>query len=108
MGHLSRSEVAALESFRNLLGQHIPGRVDRLVLFGSRARGEGREDSDLDVLVIVRDGTRADRRSVQDAAADVSLQCSLIVSPLSVSTADWPTHPLHATVDAEGKLISPS
>ena len=28
--------------------------VDRIILFGSRARGDAREDSDYDILVVIR------------------------------------------------------
>lgn len=29
-------------------------KVDRIILFGSRARGDAREDSDYDILVVIR------------------------------------------------------
>ena len=35
-------------------------KVEKVILFGSRARGEAREDSDWDILVVV--GDRIDRR----------------------------------------------
>lgn len=41
----------------------FPNQVEKVILFGSVARGEDREDSDIDVLVVWRgrhaDGTRA-------------------------------------------------
>jgi predicted nucleotidyltransferase len=45
------SNGAALAGFTTRLRAAFPGRVAGVVLFGSRARGEGRLDSDLDVLV---------------------------------------------------------
>jgi predicted nucleotidyltransferase len=44
-----------LTRFRTALGELYGGRLERVVLFGSRARGEGRPDSDYDVAVFVRD-----------------------------------------------------
>lgn len=38
---------------RELLENTIPGRLDKALLFGSRARGEAAEDADLDILVVV-------------------------------------------------------
>src|ERR1700745_4519623 len=45
-------------------------RIERVVLFGSRARGDAREDSDYDVAVFLRDMT--DRFAEMDRLADLS------------------------------------
>jgi predicted nucleotidyltransferase len=61
------------------------GSDDRLLglkLFGSRARGEGRDDSDLDVLVDVRDVTTDERGAILDLAHDLGLEADLVLSPL--------------------------
>lgn len=42
-----------LKRFRARLDQIYAGRIERVVLFGSRARGEAREDSDYDVAVFL-------------------------------------------------------
>ncbi len=42
-----------LDEYRNLLLAELPGQIDRLILFGSYARGEARPDSGVDVLVVV-------------------------------------------------------
>jgi type III restriction enzyme len=46
-------------------------RVSRIILFGSRARGDARPDSDYDVLVIVRGATRNELRAYHDRLYDV-------------------------------------
>jgi predicted nucleotidyltransferase len=46
-----------LARFRKTLGELYGGRLERVVLFGSRARGEARPDSDYDVAVFLRDLT---------------------------------------------------
>ena len=47
-----------LEKIKNVI-YDVAGRynieIDRIILFGSRARGDHREDSDWDILIIVRD-----------------------------------------------------
>lgn len=43
-----------LKRFRIALEQHYGGRVERVVLFGSRARGDARAGSDYDVAVFIR------------------------------------------------------
>jgi predicted nucleotidyltransferase len=44
-----------LKRFRQKLESIYGDRVERVVLFGSRARGEARRDSDYDVAVFLRD-----------------------------------------------------
>ena len=52
--HLTANERAALASFVARLRQRYGDDVLRVVLFGSKARGDAGEESDLDVLVVVR------------------------------------------------------
>ena len=43
-----------LKRFRAALDQLYGERIERVVLFGSRARGEAREDSDYDIVVFLK------------------------------------------------------
>jgi len=44
-----------LKRFRAALNEMYGARLERVVLFGSRARGDGREDSDYDIAVFIKD-----------------------------------------------------
>src|SRR3954466_12516975 len=44
-----------LKRFRTALDEVYGDRIERVVLFGSRARGDAREDSDYDVAVFLKD-----------------------------------------------------
>ena len=58
-------------------------------LFGSRARGEGHEHSDLDVALIVAAGGRAHRHAIYDLAFDVGLAHGVELAPLVLEEARW-------------------
>ncbi len=52
--HLSTNERAALAAFVARLRQQYGDDLLRVVLFGSKSRGDADEESDMDVLVVVR------------------------------------------------------
>ena len=58
-----------LKRFRAALDHMYGERIERVVLFGSRARGDAREGSDYDVAVFLRD--LADRFVEMDRLADL-------------------------------------
>ena len=61
-----------LKQFRAALDEMYGARLERVVLFGSRARGEARPDSDYDVAVFLKDYT--DRWAEADKIADLALR----------------------------------
>jgi uncharacterized protein len=84
---LSRSEVTALEEFiaktRALLGADLR----EVRLFGSRARGQGNEYSDVDLALIVSDGVRARRHEVYDLAFDIGFAHGVELAPLVIEAS---------------------
>nr|WP_294513226.1 nucleotidyltransferase domain-containing protein [uncultured Rhodopila sp.] len=58
-----------LKRFKAALDQAYGGRIERVVLFGSRARGDAHADSDYDVAVFFRD--LPDRWREMDRLADI-------------------------------------
>ena len=93
--------------FRERIGAVAGADVVRLVLFGSRARGEGHEHSDLDVLVVLRRYDRDARRAIIDAAADVDDDTGLRLSPIVVDEAmvAAPSFSLRAAIEADGVTL---
>ena len=61
-----------LKRFRAAVGEIYGDRVERVVLFGSRARGDAQPDSDYDIAVFPRDMTDTDRAAEMNRLADLS------------------------------------
>ncbi len=59
-----------LTRFRAALAETYGDRLERAVLFGSRARGDARADSDYDIAVFLRD--MPDRAAELNRLADIS------------------------------------
>ncbi len=82
---------ALLEKLRQALKDRLSQQVDRLWLFGSRARGDARVDSDIDVLVVLHgdvDPLECLMRT-GDVVAELSLQYDVVISPVFVSKAQF-------------------
>src|SRR5438045_674086 len=73
------------------LAEHVRARfgarLRELGLFGSFARGEANEESDVDVLIVVDDLTSQEGREVAHFCGDLLTKYDVIVSPFVVSTA---------------------
>ena len=53
MVELSVSEKHIVEEFKRQVEQRFPGELIRVVLFGSKVRGDATRESDVDVLVVI-------------------------------------------------------
>jgi predicted nucleotidyltransferase len=73
-----------LKRFRTALDEVYGDRIERVVLFGSRARGDAREDSDYDIAVFLHDLTdywrEADR--IADLGTDILYDTGAVINGL--------------------------
>jgi uncharacterized protein len=74
----------ALHRFASAVRSRFGTRLADLRLFGSHARGNAGEESDVDVLVLIEDVTRAEADEVAGMAADAGLleDACIVLSPL--------------------------
>lgn len=97
MKHLDPPTENAVRRFLAL----IAGRYDTAgaIVYGSRARGTHRPDSDVDVAVLLRGEHRRlleTKLDMADTAFDVMLDTGLLVSPLPVWLDVWEHPERHA------------
>jgi predicted nucleotidyltransferase len=82
-------ESAAVSEFCGWVRARFGDRVRALALFGSRARGDGDENSDVDLLVVIEALTGAERREIGNQSGDAVTNHDVIVAPFALSAARW-------------------
>lgn len=88
----SSDDLAMLRDFKRRAEAALPGRIDHMTLFGSRARGNAHMASDWDVAVFFKDNWRwADLQALSAISYDMLLQSGsdiqfVPLSPRAVAT----------------------
>jgi predicted nucleotidyltransferase len=89
---MTDKEILLLKKFKSLLEQHV--RLFSLTVFGSRARGDADENSDLDVLVVIEEPESYSRlQAVSDCAWEAELGSGVVISPVVFSRQRWENSP---------------
>jgi predicted nucleotidyltransferase len=78
-----------VEDLKKRLVRMLGPRAFRMVLFGSRARGDYGEESDVDVAILVRGLTREMKRLILDKVAEIELEYLLPISALVLSEDEF-------------------
>lgn len=81
---MNAQERAILDRFRAALAQAYGERIERVVLFGSRARGDAQPDSDYDIAVFIRDhGSAWDENSrLADITTKILLDTGAVINAI--------------------------
>lgn len=83
----------------------------KIYLYGSRARGSAREDSDWDILILLNRDTITPEieHEITDPLYDLEFETGEVISPMIYSEKEWFTKysitPFYKNVMKEGGLI---
>ena len=107
---LDKEEKNALDSFGSFLQRRLPDAVERVELFGSRARGDSHRESDIDVLVALDTASPSNRDAVYDAVIDTLLDSGIYLSALVYDRGEFARlmslrTPFMQNVSEEGILL---
>jgi len=84
MGHREVAEAFA-KDVRKLLEDNLV----EIVLFGSVARGEWSEESDIDLLIVVKNNPWETQKKLADLVVDYLLRYGIYISPKVISIEDF-------------------
>jgi len=79
----------ALQEFIKTAKQNHGAKIVQIILFGSLARGEATEESDIDILVITRGNRFEMQKNLSGIAVDMLLKTGEYISAKAVSTEEY-------------------
>jgi len=105
---LSHTEQAALAELKEILARQYG--VQDIRLFGSRARGEGSAESDLDLFIVVPKLDWETEKAIYTLCFELSLKYDLLLAPTLCSQAELEdpliqATPFCRTVQKEGLAV---
>ena len=81
--------VRLRDRVRSRLGKHLR----RIILFGSRARGDAHPDSDYDLLVVVDEVNSNVKDTIDEIAGEMLYEFGIVVSAFPTSEESVQAHP---------------
>jgi predicted nucleotidyltransferase len=106
---MTSKEIAVVTKLRALLDEKV--HVHSIMVFGSRARGNAGENSDLDVLVVTEEAETYDLlMTVYGCGFEAGLESGIVINTVVFSRDDWENGPernslLAETIKREGILV---
>jgi len=104
--NLNEKEQDSILEVSEVLKADLP--VTRVILFGSKARGTGEVDSDIDILILTFCPVSSElREAISERLADINLQNDVSLTSVVVSEQDWSSglirHMLiHSEIERDG------
>ncbi len=95
LGHLTAAERQAVDEFVAELRKRYGSRIVDVQLFGSRARGEGGPESDLDLLIVVSGDERQIAGDITRLGSRLDLEYGVVLSDLTMSLDRFEWHRRH-------------
>ena len=86
---LTRTERQALGRFKTALQSMLGENLLSLRLFGSKARGDASEESDLDVLIVVQNKDRKLCRRIVEESLEIDLAYNTNLAPTILSAQEY-------------------
>ena len=86
---LTPEDEAWLRQYREALERECPGLLEQIIVFGSKARGTATPDSDLDLVVVIREGDRTLKDQVAMAGHDLAIGTEVVPSFIVYTRSEW-------------------
>ena len=79
----------ALQEYVDKLRDLYSDNIEKIILFGSRAREEVHGDSDIDLLIVVGNSSKTLKDQITDLAFDIILKYGVDLEPSIYESDEW-------------------
>src|SRR5439155_27378163 len=86
---LTAEDEAWLRDYYQALAEQFPDLVEEIILYGSKARGTATPDSDLDLLVVIREGDRCLKESVSTPGHMLAATTDVVPAIMVLTADEW-------------------
>ncbi|MBF0505919.1 MAG: nucleotidyltransferase domain-containing protein [Nitrospirae bacterium] len=93
---MQQKDLKIAEKFKSLVAQRV--KVHEVKIFGSRARGNATEESDLDVLIVVDHLDHALEKFISECAWEAGFPEDVVVVPIAISIDSMKSSALRESV----------
>src|SRR3989338_1810239 len=105
--YLTETEKKVVEKFAKLVRTALRENLIDMEIFGSKVRGDFTGDSDIDILIVVKERTLDVMDKIGDITAELALEYNLPLSPVIFSEYECQVNrnmssPFVLSVEAEG------
>lgn len=114
LNQLTDNEQTVVHEFVESMYDALDGQLRSIVLYGSRARGNAEPDSDMDILVVLKDSLPSVLEQVRSIRYDVMQrhQFRPLISLLLLKEQDWDELSRHSAglkhnIEREGIILWP-
>jgi len=101
MLNLTSDERTWLDAYLDVLAENFPGLVEEVKVFGSKARGDSRPGSDLDLLVIIARGDWQIKHEVRLPGYRLATGTETVPSIKVYTRGEWEDRRAHRSVFLE-------
>jgi predicted nucleotidyltransferase len=85
---LTERDIRAVKAAVEMLMERFP--VEKVILYGSKGRGDSDEDSDIDLLLVTSRAIHwLERKTIIDALFDIEMAHDALISILVVPVNEW-------------------
>jgi len=106
---LRKNERDAIKAAIRMLKSKFP--ITKIILFGSKARGDYDEHSDIDLLVVASRSLHwKEEKAIVGALFDIGMEYDVIFSPLFTFVAEWEDglfteFPVYQEITRDGAVV---